>query len=183
MLVDSRRGQTAGVDFRIFHWLNRLQAHTRWAHGFFRAYAKDGIALFAVLLLAGWWLSRSRGDLRGVAGSAWAAIAALIGLAANQVIGGAIDRARPYVSHPGTHLLVSRTSDFSFPSDHSVVAGAVAVGLLFVDRRIGTVAVVLAAVMAFARVYVGAHYPADVLGGLAIGSLIAAAGYRPAIAV
>src|SRR5206468_879127 len=108
---------TLVVDFRLFHWINRFQAHTGWAHGFFRLYAKDGVVLFAVVLLAGWWVSRSRRDLAGVAGSVWAAIAALVGLAANQVIGSAVDRARPYANHPGVHLLVSPTKDFSFPSD------------------------------------------------------------------
>jgi undecaprenyl-diphosphatase len=171
------------MDFRAFHWINRLQVHTGWANGFFRLYAKDGVVLFAAVLLAGWWVSRSRGDLAGVAGSVWASVAALIGLAANQVIGGWVDRARPYASHPGVHLLVARTKDFSFPSDHSVVAGAVAVGLLFVDRQVGIVGAVLAVLMAFARVYVGAHYPGDVLAGMAIGGAIAALGDRPAVAV
>ena len=48
----------------------------------------------------------------------------------------------------GIHLLVDKTTDFSFPSDHATVAGAVAVGLLFTNRRWGTIAGVLAAVMA-----------------------------------
>ncbi|GAC1361611.1 MAG: hypothetical protein NVSMB32_00820 [Actinomycetota bacterium] len=57
------------------------------------------------------------------------------------------------------HLLLARTGDFSFPSDHAAVAGAVATALFLVDRRIGLVAAILALAMAFARVYVGAHYP------------------------
>jgi undecaprenyl-diphosphatase len=170
------------VDYRLFNWVNRVQLHTGWAHGIFRFYAKDGIALFAVVLLAGWWVSRSRSDLAGVAGSVWAAGAALIGLAVNQVIGHAVDRARPYVTHPGVHLLVAPTKDASFPSDHAVVAGAVAAGLLLVDRRVGIVAAILAILMAFARVYVGAHYPGDVIAGLAIGGAIAAVAYRPVVA-
>lgn len=171
------------MDFSWFDWVNRLQRHTTWAHRFFRLYAKDGIALFALALIGGWLVARARGDLRGVAGAVWAAIAALLGLAVNQWIGGAVDRARPYATHPHVHLLVSRTSDFSFPSDHSVVAGAVAAGLLLVDRRVGITTVVLAALMAFARVYVGAHYPGDVIAGLAIGAAIALVGARPAVAL
>ena len=75
------------------------------------------------------------------------------------------------------HVLVDKTTDFSFPSDHATVAGAVAVGLLFANRRWGIVAAVLAALMAFTRVYVGAHYPGDVLAGLALGGLVAAIGW------
>src|SRR3954463_115882 len=101
------------VDFSLFDWITRLQQHTGWAHGIFRTYAKDGIALFALALLAGWIVARSRNDLAGGAGPGGAGIAALIGLAVNQVIGGAVDRARPYTNHPNVHLLVTRTRDFS----------------------------------------------------------------------
>ena len=76
----------------------------------------------------------------------------------------------------GVHLLVDKTTDFSFSSDQATVAGAVAVGLLMTSRRWGIVAAVLAIVMAFTRVYVGAHYPGDVLAGLALGGAVAAAG-------
>ena len=65
---------------------------------------------------------------------------------------------------PDGHLAVRAvndfaTKDFSFPSDHATVAGAVAGGLGIVDRRLGRIAVGLAVLMAAARVYVGAHYP------------------------
>ena len=76
----------------------------------------------------------------------------------------------------GVQLLVDKTTDFSFPSDHATAAGAVAVGLVLTNRRWGIFAGVLAVVMAFTRVYVGAHYPADVLAGLALGGAVAAAG-------
>ena len=59
-------------------------------------------------------------------------------------------------------------------------AVARAVGLWLVDRRAGLVAGLLALAMACARVYAGAHYPGDVLGGLLVGSLVAAAGWIPA---
>ena len=44
---------------------------------------------------------------------------------------------RPYQTHPWLLVLASRTSDFSFPSDHAVMAGAVAAGLLLVSRLTG----------------------------------------------
>ena len=76
----------------------------------------------------------------------------------------------------GVQLLIDKTTDFSFPSDHATAAGAIAVGLLLTNRRWGIVTAVLAVVMALTRVYVGAHYPGDVLAGLALGGAVAAAG-------
>ena len=164
------------MDNSLFRWINRLANRTGWAHGFFTAYAKYGIALFAVLLIVAYLDSRQHDDLRAVAGSVWAGGAALVALGIGQLIGGAIDRARPYETMTGVHLLVDKTTDFSFPSDHATAAGAVAVGLLLTNRRWGIIAGVLAVVMAFTRVYVGAHYPADVLAGLALGGTVAAVG-------
>ena len=165
------------MDSSLYRWINRLADRTGWAHGLFKANAGFGIALFAVLLLVSYLDGRKRDDLTAVAASVWAAGAALAALGIGQLIGGAIDRARPYETIANVHLLVDKTTDFSFPSDHSTVAGAVAVGLLFANRRWGIVAGVLALLMAFTRVYVGAHYPTDVLAGLVLGGIVATAGW------
>ena len=57
------------------------------------------------------------------------------------------------------------------------MAGAVAAGLWLVDRRLGQVASGAAVVMAAARVYIAAHYPWDVLAGLAFGALVSVVGW------
>ncbi len=165
------------MDQTVFRWINDLADTTTWANGFMEFYAKVGVALFALLLVAGFLLGRQRHDHRAMALSVWAGGAPLIALLKGQTIGRSVDRARPSNSLDNVHLLLSRTADFSFPSDHATMAGAVAVGLLLVDRRLGVVAGVAALLMAFARVYVGAHYPVDVLAGLALGGLVAAIGW------
>jgi membrane-associated phospholipid phosphatase len=164
------------MDTSAFRWINRLANRTGWAHWFFTTYAKYGIVFFAMLLVVAYLIGRQHNDLHTVAASVWAAVAALLALGIGQLIGGAIDRARPYETLTGVHVLVDRTTDFSFPSDHATVVGAVAVGLLFANRRWGTIAAVLALIMAFTRVYVGAHYPSDVLAGLALGGAVAIGG-------
>ena len=164
------------MDHRIFRWINRLADHTGWAHRVFTTYAKYGMVLFAALLVVAYLDGRRNDDLDGVAGSVWAGGAALVALEIGQLIGGPIDRARPYEAMTGVHVLVAKSTDFSFPSDHATAVGAVAVGLFLANRRWGTIAGVLAVIMACTRVYVGAHYPSDVVAGLALGGLVAAAG-------
>jgi undecaprenyl-diphosphatase len=171
------------MDGSVFRGVNRLADRTGWAHPLFTAYARYGVVLFAVLLVVAYLDARRHNDLRAVTGSVWAGGAALIALGVGQLIGGTIDRARPYETMTGVHVLVDRTTDFSFPSDHATVVGAVAMGLLLANRRWGIVAAIAAVAMTFTRVYVGAHYPGDVIAGLALGAVVAAAGYFAVVPV
>ena len=57
------------------------------------------------------------------------------------------------------------------------MAGAAAAGLFLVSRRLGLLALVAALVMAFARVYVGVHFPVDVVAGLALVAVVTVAGW------
>jgi undecaprenyl-diphosphatase len=169
------------VDARIFKWFNRLQVHTPWAHGPATAYAVWGIGLAAALLAVAWWDARSAADPPAATASvAWAGVAALIGVGLVQVIGGAVDRARPTTVLHGSHLLLDRTADFSFPSDHLTAMSAVAAGLFLGGRHLrrswyGWAAAAAAGAMALVRVYVGAHYLGDVLGGVVLGAAVAIA--------
>ena len=83
------------MDNSLLRWINRLANRTGWAHGFFTAYAKYGIVLFAVLLIVAYLDSRQHDDLSGVAVTVSAAGVVLVALGIGQLIGGAIDRARP----------------------------------------------------------------------------------------
>ena len=117
-----------------------------------------------------WHLPRRR------VGAVFATAAAAIGLLVNQPLASWVDRLRPYVAHPATgHLLIARAHDPSFPSDHATGGFALACGMFLYDRFVGAILDALAAALAFARVYVGIHYPGDVLAGAAIGGLAALA--------
>jgi PAP2 superfamily. len=163
------------MDWSAFQTVNRWSANTPWAHGFFRAYANYGIALFAVAVALAGWIGL-RDDARILARTIWAGAAAVIVLIVNQPIADAINRARPFAAHRGVLVLVDKSTDPGFMSDHAVVAGAVAVGLVFAVRRVGMVTIIAALLMAFTRVYVGAHYPGDVIAGLVFGGAVAAGG-------
>ena len=161
-------------DTHDFSAVNSFARHTAWLHAPLRFYAQYGIVLFGLLLVVGFLLARRSGDAVRVARSLIAAAGVLVAVALNQPIVHAVDEPRPFTRLPHALVLVHRSIDASFPSDHATMAGAVAVGLLFVHRRLGALAVVAALLMAFARVYVGAHYPVDVLAGLAFGGAVAA---------
>lgn len=157
-----------------FLLINRFARRTAWLHGFMADYANYGVVLFAVLLLAGWWLARSSRDLRAMAAVIWSGLGMLLAVALNQPLVNGVAERRPYASIPHVLVLISRSSDYSFPSDHATMAGAVAAGLCFAGRRLGLLAWAAALLMAFARVYVGAHYPHDVVAGLLFGAAVVA---------
>ena len=160
-----------------FLHVNSFARSTPWLHGPARGYAGYGVVLFAALLLATWWTARAHRDVRAVAAALWAPVGALLALGLNQPIGRAVAESRPYAVLPHVLVLVPRTSDFSFPSDHAVMSGAVAAGILVANRRWGLVAVVAAVLMCLTRVYVGAHFPGDVMAGLLFGAAVSLAGY------
>ena len=87
----------------------------------------------------------------------------------------ASDRSRPFEELEGVEALVGGTVAGSFPSGHAATsfAGAVVLGYLF--RRGLAAFLVLAVAVAWSRVYVGVHYPSDILVGAALGTAVALA--------
>src|SRR4051794_17537654 len=126
------------MDWSLFHDVNRWSRGSTWAHPFFRGYANYGVAFFAVALAIAGWIGL-RDDARVLARAIWAAAAAMIALALNQPLADWVGRARPFAAHRGVLVLVDKSPDPTFLSDHAVVTGAVAVGLLFAVRRVGLV--------------------------------------------
>jgi membrane-associated phospholipid phosphatase len=164
------------LDDRILVAVNDVARHTGWLHGAVTGYASYGVVLFAALLLAGVWRTRT-GDDRTLAAAGWACVATPIAVGLNQPLVAAFAEARPYTTHPHLLVLATRSTDFSFPSDHAVMAGAAAAGLWLASRVLGAIATVAALVMAVARVYIAAHYPWDVVAGLVVGAWIALVGW------
>lgn len=95
----------------------------------------------------------------------------------NLILKNAVARQRPCWIDPGVALLVKNPKDFSFPSGHSMNGFTASVILLLNDRRLGIPAVILAALIAFSRLYHFVHFPTDVLAGILIGTAVAVAVY------
>lgn len=187
-----------GLNTSIYLDLNHFSRQTAWAHGFMHTYAlwlgPVLLALFFVATYAiAWWRGATRVAVLLILGG----IGELVSLGLNQVVGHAAKELRPYATHPNALVLVSKANDYAFPSDHSIVAGGLTVSLLLVlggelwtrSHRtaaptggtrtvpgmvlvLGALNVVLGLFLCFARVYVGAHYPGDVVAGYLLASVV-----------
>lgn len=152
-----------------FSAINGLAAHTAWLNPVIAAFALwAGPVLLVLILGIAWWRNRDR-----YLAAVLTAVSAVAALGVNQLVAGLWFERRPFVALHGVTMLLAHPADNSFPSDHAVIAGALAIGTLLFARRWGIVAVVVAVLLAVARVYAGMHYPLDVIAGLAIGAVVA----------
>lgn len=130
----------------------------------------DGPLLMTAGLL-GWMMVRPDRVLRGTALKASAT--ATVALVLNAGIGLIWGRARPFVAGVG-QAWMNHAPTGSFPSDHLTLQWVVAGTLILQERSrwSGALIALMGLPMAWARIYLGVHYPGDMLGALAIAALV-----------
>ncbi len=167
--------------------INHFAVQTPELHGPLAFYSHDfGLALLALFLLVAWWRARRRPfPSRAVATVLWAAggtVAAWV--VAHFVLKPVVAERRPYLVMHHMEVLLTRTHEYSFPSGHATIAGAVIVGLwLSRDWIMAFLSTVFGLFLAFGRIYTGMHYPFDVVGGLLFGGVLVAVVFPLAVAV
>ncbi len=162
-------------DENLFLWINGLAGNVAFVDEFFKGIANDYFFIVSacLIMLALWFGTREAGrrerNQRGV-------IVASAGLGIAQgfvtMINSVLTRPRPFAELP-TNLLFYQPTDSSFPANSTAVIFAIAVAIFLVNRRAGAVLFGLAILHGFSRIYVGIHYPLDILGGAAEGTLAA----------
>lgn len=83
-------------------------------------------------------------------------------------------RMRPYLALPGTNTFRNPLKDHSFPSGHTTAIFASTVPYMVAFPALTVILLPLACIVGFSRIYLGLHYPSDVIAGAVIGSSVAA---------
>ncbi|MCR5452896.1 MAG: phosphatase PAP2 family protein [Lachnospiraceae bacterium] len=96
----------------------------------------------------------------------------------NLILKNIIARDRPFWTSPDLNIIIKEPTDYSFPSGHTSVWFALCTGVFCWNKRWGIIATVVAALVAFSRLYLTVHFPTDVLGGAFVGIIMAIISYR-----
>jgi undecaprenyl-diphosphatase len=156
------------LDYHVFQMINHFAVSDAFLNPLMDFLSQDGEYLFFLGIII-YWLMRTKSNRRMVAEGL---IAACVALGLNGVIGFLVYRDRPFVHHHVVQL-IQHVANASFPSDHATGAFVIATSIWIWRKRDGWIWLLLAAGIAFSRVWTGVHYPTDVLAGMVIGILIA----------
>jgi undecaprenyl-diphosphatase len=177
-------GDELGWDSTVFHWINGLAGHWQPLDRLFSGIADDYfmIITMCLVLVAMWFGTRNQHQRQQNQLAVVAAMSSL-GLATGMValanylfvshhflagteLSNIFNRPRPFVVESSVNLLFYRPSDPSFPSNMAAVVFGLAIAVWIKNRKMGWLLVGMAALACFARVYVGIHYPGDIMGGI-----------------
>ncbi|MGW1776782.1 phosphatase PAP2 family protein [Streptomyces sp. NPDC002104] len=148
-----------------------------WVQSAFEFFTEYGLLVFGALFITVWWRARGARAPRTVALAILAPFVTALAYVASELVKSTVDEERPCRAVAGAAaslITCPATGDWSFPSNHSTIAGAAAVALALAVRKLVLLTVPLALLMAFSRVFVGVHYPHDVAMGLLLGASLAA---------
>lgn len=152
------------INYALFALINATPASSWWAIEVATFIAKDLIIIVPLLVVALWlWGPNQRQLVFKVM------LALALSLSISWVIGHLFPHDRPFVDGVGYNFL-HHAADDSFPSDHGTVIFTFALAFLFWHRVwSGALLLAIASAIAWSRVYLGVHWPLDMLGGLLAG--------------
>jgi undecaprenyl-diphosphatase len=148
----------------LFLIINGTATTPAWLVSAARIIADDVIYLIP-LLLAGMWLWGNDAQRKL---AIRACLVAMLGIGVNQLIGLMWQHPRPFMIGLG-HTFLPHAPDSSFPSDHATVFSGIALTLLLGGaRRLGVLTLLAGVAVAWARVFLGVHFPLDMFGAAAV---------------
>lgn len=155
----------SGIDGSLFTAITDFARDTKWLNTPLSLWTNAGLGVFAVLMLFGWWKARRRGTPAMTIALA-VPVAVVVAFAVAEVVKKIVAEVRPCYSLPHDYFVSAcpTRTDYAFPSGHTTVATATVAALWLLDRRLAAIAAAFALLEGFTRVYLGDHYPHDVVG-------------------
>ena len=156
------------LDWNILHWIQNVAVCPALDALMPKITALgNGGAIW--LVAAGGMICTKKYRRQGACLLAGLAVGVLVG---NVFLKNVVARPRPCWLDPSVRMLIPVPEDYSFPSGHTLSSAIGATILTRTDRRFGYVAIPLAALIAFSRLYLYVHFPSDILAAALLGVLI-----------
>ncbi len=158
-------------DTSLYHLINGLAGHISVLATLMIFFANYDLEIYVVLFIIAWFVLPKK-DIKHRHALIIAGLSGILALILNVVIANIWFRPRPFTVFPKGSFtqLVPHSSDASFPSDHASGSfGFAAASWGRNEKWISRTFTTIAILVMIARVYVGVHYPTDVLAGLVIG--------------
>lgn len=152
-------------DIKLFYAINNLAEKSQFWDQLFILANKYAVAVFTIILLVYFFRSRK---------VFWTA--ALSAILSRGILTEAIrffyHRPRPFVALENVKRLIEKNGlEASFPSGHTAYIFAIALAVYLYDKKIGGILMAAVVLLTFARIYLGVHYPSDIIGGILIAYL------------
>ncbi|PGS63652.1 undecaprenyl-diphosphatase [Bacillus cereus] len=151
------------MNYQLFRKINNLAGQSPILDVIMVFFTQQIIIIYAIFLLIMWFNGAKRIAL-------YTCISGGLALFINYIIALLYFEPRPFVTHH-VHVLVQHAADASFPSNHTTGVFALAVAVLLRKNLFGYGMLLLAVVTGVSRVWVGHHYPFDVLASIVVGSI------------
>jgi undecaprenyl-diphosphatase len=160
-------------DTSVFLWINGLSGHVRVIDEFFKGISNDyfAIILGSLVLVWLWFAARDPAQReKNQRTVLYAMVSIGISCALMVWINHYYFRTRPFISLPAgsVNLLFYPPTDSSFPSNFAAVLFALAIAVFIKNKKYGSWLLALAVISGFGRIYMGIHYPLDILGGAGV---------------
>ena len=166
-------GMRGNMELQILHMIQEL--HANWL---------DPVMIFVSALGNGGliWIALSIGlaipKRTRACGLTMMGAMVLSYLLGNLFLKNIIGRPRPFMADNSVTLLIPKPGEYSFPSGHTLNSVTAATVIFLYFKKAGIVALILAGVIAFSRMYLFVHYPTDILGGIILGIMDAMLAYK-----
>ena len=156
------------LNLHLFEWFNASNhAHEMTIR--FAIFIANDLFYIMLLFFGFYWL---RGNFTIKKQIVKAFIFTTVALLISQIISHSVYHPRPFVMEVG-RTLIYHSPNGSFPSDHMLIFSTIAFSYFFSEKRsLGIILILLAWLVAWSRVYLGVHFPLDMLGAFSLAFIL-----------
>lgn len=161
------------MDLNLFHWINEFAGRYDWLDKFALFFADPAIYVLGALVALLWFMDEGTQRVKNQYAVIMAAQALFLcrGIL-TEFIRQVFPRPRPFVENAVNLLVEHNALDAGFPSAHAVAAFAIAIPVFIYNRKAGTWLLLIAFLISLSRVFIGVHYPSDILAAFVLSLLV-----------